>query len=646
MYSLKSFIYILLVSLFSLGCGATIQQQYASHTVAKGDTAYSVSKEYGITADELYRLNPEAKNGLKENTVLILPAKDLINAGSSSSDITETLTDKFKMHRVKRKETLFGISQQYGVSVDELKKYNKELYSRELKKGEKIRIPIVKKVASYGSGNSNNSGSVSGEGMHTVVAKETKFGIARKYGITMAELESLNPNLPANLPIGIVLNVPKKSVIGSATIEDEAYDFYEVQSKEGFFRLKVKLGLSEEEIVALNPYAKDGLKEGMILKIPKGNSEIIKGSKATKVDLERSITNRSKKNIAVLLPFRLNRAQGDSTEGNENLIKEDGTLRVALDFYSGVLMATEFAKDKGISVNLNVYDTEASDSKVGSIISQNNFDDTHAVIGPLLRKNVERAASDLKRSDVPVFSPLSNRAIKISSNLFQTLPTDEMLEKSMLNYLKQNEAGKNFIVIADGKRRTQKDAVLSVLPQAKNLTPRNEGFLYVNDIASKVVDGQENWVILESQDPVLVSNVVGVLNGMSPKYKLRLFTLDKNDAYDYHDVSNMHLAKLGFTFPSVKRTYDYNKRTAFVTSYKNKYGVLPNRFAVRGFDITYDVLLRLASADDVYDATSSDYETEYVENKFRYSKKLLSGYQNEASYIIKFKDDLQYEVIE
>lgn len=646
MYSLKSLIYILLVSFFSFGCGAAIQQQYASHTVAKGDTAYSVSKEYGISADELYRLNPEAKNGLKENTVLILPSKSIGSAGTNKGSVSQAATDTFKMHRVKRKETLFGISQQYGVSVEELKKYNKELYSRELKKGEKIRIPIVDEVASSGSEKSNSGGTVPGEGSHTVMAKETQYGIARKYGITIAELEALNPNLPANLPIGTVLNVPKKSVTGSATIEDDAYDFYEVQPKEGFFRLKIKLGLSEEEIIALNPYVKEGLKEGMILKIPKNSSEIVPTATTRKVDLENAIVNRNKKKIAVLLPFRLDRAQSDSSDANKELIKEDGTLRVALDFYSGVLMATEFAKDKGISVDLNVYDTEASDAKVSSIISQNNFEGTHAVIGPLLRKNVEQAASDLKRRDIPVFSPLSNRAIKISSNLFQTLPTDEMLEESMLNYLKQHETGKNFIVIADGKRSAQKNAVLSVLPQAKSLTPRSEGFLYVADIASKIVDGKENWVVLESQDPVLVSNVVGVLNGMSPKYKLRLFTLDKNDAYDYHDVSNMHLAKLGFTFPSVKKTYDYNQRTAFVTSYKNKYGVLPNRFAVRGFDITYDVLLRLASAKDMYEATSSDYETEYVENKFRYSKKLLSGYQNEASYIIKFKDDLQYEVIE
>ena len=116
---------------------------------------------------------------------------------------------------------------------------------------------------------------------HTVLPKETKYGIARKYGISIADLEKLNPDMGENLQMGVILKVPNAAVINSATIEDD-FDFYEVQPKEGFFRLKVKLGLSEEEIISLNPYAKDGLKEGMILKIPKENSAMIGSEKAEK----------------------------------------------------------------------------------------------------------------------------------------------------------------------------------------------------------------------------------------------------------------------------------------------------------------------------------------------------------------------------
>jgi hypothetical protein len=220
-----------------------------------------------------------------------------------------------------------------------------------------------------------------------------------------------------------------------------------------------------------------------------------------------------------------------------------------------------------------------------------------------------------------------------------------MLRQSMLEYLKTNGTNKNLLLISDVAKKVQKAEILKALPATKTVSPREKGFLYIADIDSKLVEDRENWVILESDDPVIISNVLGLLNGMPKGYILRLFTLDKNDAYDYHDVSNLHLAKLNFTFPSVNKSYNYKEKDPFLIRYKNKYGVYPNRYAVRGFDITYDILLRLASADDLYDASQNDYETEYVENKFHYTGNTSSGYQNRAVYIIKYMNDLEFEIV-
>ena len=612
------------------------QTEYKSHYVKKGETVFSIAKAYGVGVEDIYRLNPDIKDGLKINYILIVP--------DPAAKVVVSDPIKFKKHRVRRKETLFSIGQKYGVSVDNIKKYNKELYARALKKGDRIQIPLGLKDEVIDRETVVEANAAVTE-KHTVEPKETKYGIARKYGITIDELETLNPNLGEVLKIGSVINVPAMAVTTSATVDDD-YDFYEVKPKEGFFRLKIKLGLSEEEIVALNPYAKEGLKDGMILKIPKANIEMITSEKAQVINLESRIYNRSQKKLAVLLPFQLNKIGADTINTETDLIKKGGMLRVALDFYSGVLMAADFAKDKGISVHIDVYDNEGSNSKTASIISGNNFSNVDAVIGPLLQKNVEKATALLRETKTPIFSPLSNKEIRMSSNFFQTLPTDEMLRKSMLDYIKAHYTGKNVLIISDANRSQQKAEILRAIPAAKTLSPREKGFLYVTDLIAKLTLDQENWVILESADPGIISNVLGLLNGMPQGYKLRLFTLDKNEAYDYHDVSNLHLAKLNFTFPSVNKSYNYKDKDPFLISYKNKYGVYPNRYAVRGFDITYDILLRLGSADDVIASTENDYVTEYVENKFRYAKSNSSGYQNHATYIIKYKDNLEFETIE
>lgn len=631
---LKCFIYVSVAFLFMVSCGSAAQQQYKSHSVQKGETVYSIAKKYNISEETIYNLNPDSRNELKVNSVLIIPSGSVITSGTNGTN--------FRNHKVKKKETLYGIAQLYNVRVDDIKKLNKELYSRGLKKGETLLIPANSPNPETNAHTSENV--PPGTQKYTVKAKETKFGIARKFGITIAELEDLNRGLE-DLKIGATIIVPDKSVVENAEIDEENFQYYEVKPKEGFFRLKQKFGLSEEEIIALNPYAKEGLKEGMILKIPK-EENTFPPENVTVVNLENNIEYKKTKTLALMLPFRLTRTQSDSTSNDQDWLKKDPTLRVALDFYSGALMAAEFAKDKGISVTLNVYDTEKSDSKVASIVTKNDFKNVDAVIGPLMQKNVEKASSLLKSEKIPVFSPLSNREMAMNDNLFQTLPTDAVLQKMMIRYIKEHSAGKGIILISDSKRAKQREMVQAAIPEVKTVSPRGGGYIQSSDVTAVASEGRENWVILESANPVLVSSAINVLAAMPASYKIRLFTLDKNEAYEWHEVSSTRLAKLNFTFPSVNRNIDEEERNPFLISYKNKYGVLPNRYAIRGFDVTYDVLLRLASEKNIYEAILPENETVYIENKFRYEKSNTEGYCNEAAYILKYNDQLKFEVVE
>ncbi len=579
--------------------------------------------------------------------------------GQETGKIDESKLE-FINHKVKKRETLFSISKKYNIQVEDLKRFNKELYSRELKKKEIIRIPIglyaLENATVVEKDDTETANDSTATKKHIVLPKETKYGIARKYGITIAELEAMNPQMGENLQIGAEITVPAEVKIQDTAIEDENFEYYEVLAKEGFYRLQVKLGLTQEEIITLNPYAKEGLQEGMILKIPRVKTSV-EAKDFEAVDLENYIVNKKKKRLAVMLPFKLEGIELDSVDVNKNLLKTDPTLRAALDFYSGVVMASEFAKDKGISTQLDVYDTEAKPSTVNDIVSSNDFSEVDAVVGPLLSKNIEKAAGVLQKDSVPVFSPLSKVKIKQSYNLYQTQPSKEAMQKTMLNYIVKNAGDRNVVVISGNKWTKEKGEIIKALPQAKTISPAEGNFIKLEDITKQTDTVRENWMILVSDNPILVSNVVGLLNGLPEdildkefkkigSYKIRLFTLDKNKAYDYDDVSNLHLAKLNFTYPSVSRHYVYDEIDPFLVSYKNRYGVYPNKYAIRGFDVTYDILLRLASADTMIEASRSDVKTEYVENKFQYTFNSEDGFINNAFYLIKYTNELKLEVIE
>ncbi len=632
---LKCLVYASVILLLVVSCGSAAQQKYQSHAVQKGETVYSIAKDYGVSESVIYNLNPDTRDELKVNSILIVPSNNVISSGSSDKG--------FRKHRVKRKETLYSIAKMYNVSMEDIKKLNKELYSRSLRKGELLIIPPTQAATEISD--SDTGVLLPGTQKYTVQAKETKFGIARRFGISIAELEDLNPGIKDGLKVGASIVVPEKTKIEEDEIDTEDFTYYEVEPKEGFYRLKVKFGLSKEEIIALNPYAKEGLKDGMVLKLPK-NGAVATTEEFSEINLENRINNKKMKTVALMLPLRLERSQGESDEADKDLVQKDPTLRVALDFYSGALMAAEFAKDKGIPVTLNVFDTEKNESKVSSIITNNNLKNADAVIGPLLQKNVEKASRLLKRDNVPVFSPLSNRDMAMSANLFQTLPTNSVLEKIMLQYLATHSFGKNVIVISDSKRAKQSALIKKAIPSAVMVSARGEGYLKESDITGVASEGMENWVILESENPILVSSSVNVLAAMPSNYNMRLFTLDRNEAYEWHEVSSSRLAKLNFTFPSVNRNFSEEDRKPFLTSYKNKYGVLPNRYAIRGFDVTYDILLRLASEKNIYDAILPEKETAYIENKFRYQQSDSEGYCNEAAYILKYNEELKFEVVQ
>lgn len=640
---------ILILVVFFFYSYSYAQTSYISHRVAKGETVFSITQKYQISEEELFRLNPEVKNGLQPNTVLIIPKKLETLENPSNGDVT------FKTHKVKRKETIFGIASIYGTTVDEIKKYNKHLYSTDLQKGEKIKIPI-KQVTIVSPSESNTAKPKTDEisaGKHKVIAQETKFGVAKKYGITVEKLEALNPSIYGsdNLPEGMILNVPEK-ISNEETLDTESFTFYTVQPKEGFYRLKVLFGLTEEEIITLNPHTKEGLKEGMVIKVPKNNTsnpstESPSIGSSTKVNLEYHLKNFSPKNIVVFLPFQLNKIHKDSLKSNQNELTNNATMRLALDFYAGVLMASEFAKQKGMFINLQVFDSQEMEGGVKDFFRRKNISDIDLVIGPLRQALVERTASELSSQNIPVLSPLSNRKGKMYPNFIQSIPQNDVLENKLINYLKNNSPDKNLILISDNTSTAKRQKLQAAFPGIILVTPREGNFFKETDLSSKIIVNKENWVLLESSNATVVSSAIGVLNSLKRTQNVRLFTLDRNEAFDFREVSNLHLANLEFTFPSWNKSYNYNETIAFVNAFKEKYSVLPNRFASRGFDITYDALLRLAYAESIFEANDSiEGETVYVENKFNYQKTTSGGYINNAVYLLKYNQDLNLEELE
>jgi LysM repeat protein len=618
------------------GCVSTQAQNYKTHKVKQGESIESIAKLYQVTPYDIYGLNPDAKKGLKPNSILIIP-KSKVSTNAPQATISKELIG-FKEHKVKRKETLYSLCKEFDITEDELKKHNTFLYANNLRKGDVLKVPVYKKILTVSEPESTTKD-------YTVLQKEGKWRIAYKFGITVDELESLNPGMNDVLQDGEIIQVPNITVTEENTI-DEQYSYYQVLPKEGFYRLKVKLGVEQDQLEILNPELKEsGLKAGMVLKVPYNNSvnQITLVEESTEIDLTNQVTDYNAKHLVIMLPFQLNKVDIDSVQDTKRELSRNPYLSMSLDFHSGALMALDSLKKLGVSLKVDVYDTRNSLSEVSQILSTNSFQDVDVVIGPFMPKNIEKVASDLKVYNIPVVSPITKN-VTLTENVFQSRPSEDLLYDKMIQHVKNDSTINHIIIISDSKHVKVSDELKRTFNHASIITSRNnkEGkdayYILDEDISSKLKPGK-NIVFLESDNPGFISNVTSKLNSLkNEEQNIVLVTTNMNAAFEDDEVSNYHLSHLEFHFPTISKSYNEDDNNSFVKAYEKRYGITPNKIAVRGFDITMDVVLRLVTSEDMYMSVNEASLTEYVENKFAYKKKFLGGYYNDTVYLVKYQD--------
>ncbi|RTZ08691.1 peptidoglycan endopeptidase [Flavobacterium sp. GSP6] len=197
------------------------QEKIIKHTIVKGETISSIAERYEVKQNAIYKLNPKAKNLLKLNSVLLIPIIDLKKTTTKTNTPLKYAT---KEHEVLAKQTPYGIAKEYGISLAELNQSNPELEAKGLQIGQKITIPgtavTTSKVVVSPSKKATftpeivldteaTNKQISEILIREVLSKETKYSIAKQYGITIGELDKANPAIGVKpLRVGQKINIP------------------------------------------------------------------------------------------------------------------------------------------------------------------------------------------------------------------------------------------------------------------------------------------------------------------------------------------------------------------------------------------------------------------------------------------------------
>ncbi|MGB3150811.1 MAG: LysM domain-containing protein, partial [Maribacter sp.] len=509
----------------------------------------------------------------------------------------------FREHKVHKRETLYGIAKRYEVTEDDIKKYNKQLYASQLKKKMIIRIPRYPEVQEE----EITIDPINYE-KYTVAPKETRWSIAHKYGITIDSILVLNPALSkttnylaegyellmpkiagstvenqetqlfisytvppkmnfyrleqqfgvksedvvrlnpeiterGGLKEGMIIRLPEKK-LDPGEINTDNYIFYEVKPKQNEFRLTRKFGLSWSEILQLNPDLKDGLKAGMVLKLPKnqiGDFEVRNSLILDKINLLDSINVENRPKVMFLLPFRLDKLDLNDKESVEWTIENRNSLKYSLGLYSGALVALDSIKSLGVSVDVKTFDNQLDLNKTKEILLRENLGDYNAIFGPLDIGSLKEVAVQAANHQVPVIAPVPAKSDISLQNVFFSYTEEDLLRIHMMKYVKENYKEENIIVIADEKSRGAEEQLIEQFPSAKVLEVKEEEKnIGVNrdKLAILLSEDKDNWVFVESNNFRLISSVVSILNSFNnapldpleetKRLKLRMFTTDMN----------------------------------------------------------------------------------------------------------------------
>lgn len=129
---------------------ATNSDKPVFHTIQAGETLYRLSVKYNVTTQAICEANPGlSSNNFRSGQVIVIPVQSQSPVLETSQptvkdEPTEKKNDWKDMHKVERKETIYSISREYGITEEELIAANPELKKGKLKRGTFLFIPYGK----------------------------------------------------------------------------------------------------------------------------------------------------------------------------------------------------------------------------------------------------------------------------------------------------------------------------------------------------------------------------------------------------------------------------------------------------------------------------------------------------------------------
>jgi len=674
MNRIKNFIPIIILSFLSLNSpaqdhptvnrSAVVEQykgkSYYMHFVKAGETLEEIAKAYGVTTDAIKTENPESQQKLYADQVLKIPVaspvpptdppvkgneqkKETVAKPEPAPEPQKTTirqeTQKpaitYFEYTVKKKETLYGISKQFGVSMDDILDANPGMLGVQ----EDMILRIPKKATD---------------------------------NVPLPE-QMVKPAEP--------VSTPKPASKSDAVVFKGKTELYEVQPKETIFSIAHAHNISMETLIAMNPELADGLKASQVIKVPASSPEI-KKELPVKQESETPViqTNETKKetivrrppiadsncipnpkpghefHVAMMLPFNL--AESDSLLATDiTRLKPAGAYRPFnfIQIYEGALLALDSLEKLGANVKFYVYDSDNGNdtTKIRKILNKPEMKDMDMIIGPVFARSFATVARFAQKQQINIINPLSKRSEIVKGNpfIYKVQPSEEAIAIKLSTFIVDKYPLSNVLIVRNTKAENPDLAKLIQAEMKTCLQKAGKGAasILVTDIiyqteffggiSKRLSLVKQNIVIVLSNNSVLIPDFISRLNGLTKDHQIILVGMP---GWEILEPETDYLVNLNYHQYSTSWVdYKDARVMRFVKQFRDRFATEPEneKYAFLGYDLTFYFIKALIDYGHNFGSCVAANPAKGIDSPFRFVKSGASdGYENTQLNLLKIED--------
>lgn len=518
----------------------------------------------------------------------------LLNAQEYENTLVEVSKEKVRIdgqvcysHIVLERQTLYSISKAYGVSIEDIYKYNPIVKQNGLKKNSIIVIPAVEEVMKKeDAADAEQATGVRKEQMtqkeaktrqktHIVKWFEDLEGIAAKYGVTAEAIMKANNLKGRKLSKRQKLTIPEPG--------------------------------EYEDIIITETDSTD-------LKVMADTLSI-----ADSGCYEEPVFWKKEVDMSLLLPLKATGTSGS---------------RQNMDFYSGILLAIYDMAKEGVSTNLEVYDV--ADGNMASAAGRIRNSDI--VIGPISAADITdlyELVPDIKA----IVSPLDPKAGELVSGRESMIhvPTPHMIQyNDLVSWIKEEMKPEDRCLVITEKGARPSDAIIGMTAAIDSsgveYSPLSYSILEGRNVTESLeylmTETGTNRVYIASESEAFVNDVVRNLNLMiHKKYDVVLYAPSKIRSFETIEVENFHNASLHVSM-GYYIDYDNAMVKRFLLKYRALFNTEPTQFAYQGYDIAKYFITMYSKYGNRWMDKLDEQKSSMLQSTFDFKKTEDGGHTN------------------